>query len=153
MKMIKKLIVLLNLCLSIGVMAQTNRAPVDVQDAWIRATVAGQQGTGGFMKLTAHENLHLVQVSSPAAGVTQIHEMRMNKDNVMEMRTVENLHLPKDKTVEFKSGGYHLMLEDLKRTLDKNTTVPLTLHFKNSKGQESILNLMVPVGLSSAHEH
>ena len=29
-------------------------APVEVQDAWVRAAVPGQSGTGAFMKLTAH---------------------------------------------------------------------------------------------------
>jgi len=153
--MIKRLLVMCSFLAvsTASLMAQTKLAPVDVQDAWVRATVAGQQGTGGFMKLTAHEDLQLVRIATPVAGVAQIHEMVMRKDNVMEMRAIKGLDLPKGKTIELKSGGYHLMLEDLKQKLDQNTNVPLKLFFKNSKGQESTLDLMIPVSLMPTHGH
>lgn len=132
------------------VFAHPEHAHVDVTDAWIRATVAGQQGTGGFMKLTAREDLRLVRVSSPAAQVAEIHEMRMGANNVMEMRPMTGLDLPKGKTVELKPGSYHLMLMSLKQTLPKDSTIPVTLFFKDAKGAKSRLQLNVPVGLAAA---
>lgn len=133
-----------------GAFAHADKAHVDVTDAWVRATVAGQQGTGGFMKLTAREDLRLVRVSSPSAQVAEIHEMKMGANNVMEMRPIERLDLPKGKMVELKPGSYHLMLMSLKQTLPKDSTVPVTLFFKNAKGEESRLQLKVPVGLAPA---
>jgi copper(I)-binding protein len=130
--------------------AHADAAHVDVADAWVRATVAGQQGTGGFMKLTAREDLRLVRVSSPAAEVAEIHEMKMGANNVMEMRPISGLDLPKGKTVELKNGSYHLMLMSLKQTLAKDSKVPVTLYFKDSKGAESRLNLQIPVALAPA---
>lgn len=124
-------------------LAQT--APVKIEGAWARATVQGQKGTGAFMKLTAPEGAKLIGASSPAAGVTEVHEMKMEGD-VMKMRAVPALDLPAGKTVEFKPGGYHVMLLDLKAPLAKGTTVPVTLVFQDAKGTESRLNLSVPVG-------
>jgi periplasmic copper chaperone A len=129
--------------------AHADNAHVTVDGAWIRATVAGQQGTGGFMKLTAREDLRLVSVSSPAAAVAEIHEMKMAANNVMEMRAINGLDLPKGKTVELKPGSYHLMLMSLKQALPKDSAVPVTLIFKNAKGVESKLQLSVPVTLTS----
>lgn len=145
--MFKKIILTASLIFSAHLFAHTDKAHVAVADAWVRATVAGQKGTGGFMKLTAREDLRLVRVSSPVAGVGEVHEMRMNANNVMEMRPVEGLDLPKGMTVELKPGGYHLMLMDLKQRLTKDSTVLLTLHFKNKNGQESKLDVKVPVDL------
>ncbi len=119
--------------------------PVEVQNAWARATVKGQTATGAFMTITAKDNLKLVGGSSPLAGVTQVHEMKMD-GGVMKMAEVKGgLDLPAGKAVELRPGGYHVMLMDLKQNLDRDTTVPLTLVFKDAKGVESKLELKLPV--------
>ena len=118
---------------------------VDVKDAWVRTSVPGQKATGAFMKITAKEGSKLVSASSPAAGLTEVHEMKMEGD-IMKMRAVAGgLDLPAGKTVELKPGGYHVMLLDLKTALPKDSTVPLTLVFKDAKGVESKVELKVPV--------
>jgi copper(I)-binding protein len=124
--------------------AQSPSVNVDVKDAWVRSTVPGQMGTGAFMKITAKEGTKLVGVSSPVAGVGEVHEMKMEGD-VMKMRAMPVLDLPAGKTVELKPGGYHVMLMDLKQPLLKDSKVPLTLRFKDAKGVESKLELSVPV--------
>lgn len=125
--------------------AQTPSAKVDVKDAWVRSTVPGQKGTGAFMTLTAKDGAKLVGVSSPVAGVGEVHEMKMEGD-VMKMRALPSLDLPAGKVVELKSGGYHIMLMDLKQPLAKDSKVPLTLLFKDAKGIESKMELLLPVG-------
>ena len=118
---------------------------VDVKGAWARTAVPGQKATGAFMTLTAKDGARLVSASSPVAGVTEVHEMKMDGD-VMKMRAVPGgLDLPAGKTVELKPGGYHVMLMDLKAALPKDTTVPLTLVFKDAKGVESKMELTLPV--------
>lgn len=123
--------------------AQT--AAVKVEGAWARASVQGQKGTGAFMRLTSKDGARLVRAESPAAGVTEVHEMKMEGD-VMKMRAVPALELPAGKTVELKPGGYHVMLLDLKAPLAKDSSVPITLVFQDAKGAESKLQLNVPVG-------
>jgi len=140
---------------SLAALAQT--APVQVDGAWARATVQGQRGTGAFMSLTAKDATRLVGVSSPVAGVAEVHEMKMEGD-VMKMRALPSLELPAGKKVEFKPGGYHVMLMDLKAPLAKDSTIPLTLLFKDAKGVESKLELKLPVattapGGAAEHKH
>lgn len=117
---------------------------VDVQGAWARATVQGQMATGAFMKLTAKEGTRLVAVSTPVAGVAEVHEMAM-ENNVMKMRAVPSLDLTAGKAMELKPGSYHVMLMDLKTPLQKDTTFPMTLVFKDAKGVETRVELRVPV--------
>jgi copper(I)-binding protein len=121
---------------------------IKVQDAWVRTTVQGQKGTGGFMKITAKDGARLVAISTPVAGVAEVHEMKMEGD-VMRMRAVPALDLPAGITVELKPGGYHLMLQDLKTALPKDTTVPLTLTFEDTKGVRSTVDLKVPVAVNA----
>ena len=137
-----------------GVQAQT----VEVKNAWARATVQGQKATGAFMQITAPAASTLIGVSTPVAGVAEVHEMKMDGD-VMRMRPLpKGLELPAGKAVQLKPGGYHLMLMDLKLPLQKDTTIPITLTLRDSKGVQSTQDLRVPV-LSAApagqaeHQH
>jgi copper(I)-binding protein len=118
---------------------------VSVQGAWVRATVQGQKASGAFMTLTAKTATTLVGVSTSVAGVAQVHEMKMD-NNVMQMRALpDGLTLPAGKAVALQPGGFHVMLMDLKLPLQKDTTIPLTLRFKDAKGVESSLDIKVPV--------
>lgn len=124
--------------------AQIPNAAVQVSGAWVRSTVPGQMGTGAFMKITAKNGAKLVGVSSPVAGVGEVHEMKMEGD-IMKMRAIPALELPAGKAVELKPGGYHVMLMDLKQPLLKDSKVPVTLMFKDAKGVQSKLELTLPV--------
>ncbi len=129
--------------------AQSGAGPrVKVENAWARASVAGQSASGAFMKLTAREKMRLVGVSSPAAGVAEVHEMKMD-GSVMRMRPVAGIDLPARTAVELKPGGYHVMLMDLKAPLVAGTTVPVTFKFQDAKGADVGLTVDVPVSLAA----
>ncbi len=140
--------------------AQSQQLP-RVEGAWVRSAVAGQMGTGAFMKLTAPRAMQLVGVATPVAGVAEVHEMKMEGD-VMKMRAVAALDLPAGRTVELKPGGYHLMLMELKQSLKPGSTVPITLLLRDGAGAQSRVELKVPVadkapggghGAMDSHKH
>lgn len=124
----KKLIITALLAVSAGAWAQTT---VKIDDAWVRGTVAAQKATGAFMRITTDKNARLVGVSSPVAGVAEIHEMSMQGD-VMKMRQVEGIDLTAGKATELKPGGFHVMLMDLKGPVKAGDMVPLTLEFEGA---------------------
>ena len=129
--------------------AWAQSAAVQVEGAWARASVQGQKGTGAFMRLTAKDGARLVRAESPAAGVAEVHEMKMDGD-VMKMRAMPALDLPAGKTVELKPGSYHIMLLDLKQPVAQGSTVPLTLVFEAKDGQRTTQELQAPVRAVSA---
>ena len=122
--------------------------PIQVQGGWVRATVTGQKSTGAFMRITADHGAKLVGVLSPVAGVVEVHEMKMEGD-IMRMRAVPVLDLPAGQTVQFKPGGYHVMLMDLKQSLPKDSYVPMTLRFQDAKGAETRLDVTLSVGMAA----
>lgn len=119
-------------------------APVAVEGAWARPAIAQQGATGAYMKLTAREPLTLLGAETPAAGIVEIHQMKMVGD-VMKMSAVDTLPLAPGKTVELKPGGYHLMLMDLKGALKAGEEIRMTLRFRDAKGAETKLPVTVPV--------
>ena len=127
------------------VLAPGSAAPVEVSEAWVRRSVPGQSGTGAFMKLKAPTATRLVGISTPAAGVAEVHEMKMEGDTMKMCALGQGLELPAGQTVELKPGGYHVMLMDLKQPIAEGATVPLTLRFMDARGVASEQSLQLPV--------
>jgi len=119
---------------------------VTVADAWVRATVAAQRATGAFLKLTVQgADATLIAVTSPVAGVTQIHEMAMS-EGVMRMRDVTGgVPLKAGQIFELKPGGYHIMMMDLKQPVKAGDRVLLSLTFKQANGQQTTNQVDVEV--------
>jgi copper(I)-binding protein len=139
----KHLFIACSFALATAAWAQSSQ-PVQVQDAWARATVANQSATGAFMKLTAPAATRLVEVRSPVAGIVEVHEMKLEGD-VMRMRAVSALPLPAGQTVELKPGGYHVMLMDLKAPVKAGDNLPLTLVFEGADGKRQTQDVKATV--------
>lgn len=148
---------------AVSALACTAHAQVAVRDAWVRATVPGQQATGMFATFTAQQDSKLVGASSPAAASVEVHEMKMEGD-IMRMRAIAALPLPAGQAVALKPGSYHLMLMGLKKPLNAGSTVSLQLVVEDAQKTQSTLNISVPVqkaapatgaerGHSHSHDH
>ena len=88
---------------ALALAAATAFADTQVQDPWVRGTVAQQTATGMFARLTSTTGGKLVSAASPVAGVVEIHEMTMD-GNVMRMRAIPGLDLPAGTPVAHKTG-------------------------------------------------
>jgi len=121
--------------LAFQVSAQTR-----VEDAWVRATVAGQPSSGAFMTVTASGDSQLLSVQTPVAKLVQIHEMSM-KDDVMKMQQVQSVALPAGEAVSFDPHGYHIMLMNLTAQIKEGDKVPLTLTVESAKGEKETIEV------------
>jgi periplasmic copper chaperone A len=124
--------------------AASAAAQVTVREPWIRATVPAGQATGAFMELVSRQDARLVEVRSPAAGIIEIHQMSMQGDRMM-MSAVDGIDLPAGKTVALASGGYHIMMMDLKRQMKAGETVPMTLVIQGKGKKQETVEVQVPV--------
>ena len=124
--------------------AASAAAQVTVREPWIRATVPAAQATGAFMELVSKQDARLVEVRSPAVGIIEIHQMSMQGDRMM-MSAVESLDLPAGKPVALASGGYHIMMMDLKRQMKAGETVPMTLVIEQKGKKRETVEVQVPV--------
>jgi copper(I)-binding protein len=119
-------------------------AQVTVGDPWIRATVPAQKTAGAFMQLHSAKATRLVDVQTPVAGRAEVHQMGM-EGQTMRMQKVDGIDLPAGQTVNLASGGYHVMLFDLKRQLKDGEQVPLTLTFVGPDKKRENVTVQVPV--------
>jgi copper(I)-binding protein len=127
-------------------------AQVTVKDPWIRATVPAAKASGAFMQLQSAQDVRLVGARTPVAGSAELHQMSM-KDNRMSMSPAESIELPAGKPVALASGGYHIMLMQLKQQMKEGDTVPLTLVFEGKDKKRSEVQVQVPVKPLSYSPH
>lgn len=73
----------------------------------------------------------LMKITTDVADAVEIHNTTTD-NNVAQMRPVAALDVPANGQVDFKPGGYHIMLINVKRTLKVGDTVPLTLTFQRA---------------------
>jgi copper(I)-binding protein len=126
-------------------------AQVAVLDPWVRGTVPAQKTSGAFMQLKSPKDSALVGVTTPVAGIVEIHEMKMD-GAVMRMSAVPRLDLPAGKVVDLKPGGYHVMLMDLRQPLKEGDSVPVTLAFQDKGGARYTVDVKMPVRALGAPE-
>jgi copper(I)-binding protein len=124
---------------------------LDVKAPFARATPPGAKSAAVFMTIEnkGRETDRLLSAASPAAGIVEIHEMKMD-GGVMQMREVKDVDVGPGATVELKPGGYHIMLLDLKQSLKQGDTVPVTLRFEKA-GALEVKASVEAMGATRAH--
>jgi copper(I)-binding protein len=130
-------------------------ANVTVTDAWARATMPGQKVSGAYMTLQSDVDARLVGASSPAIPRVEVHEMKMDGD-VMRMREVKAIDLPRGKRVALEPGGLHIMLMNLPKPIAPGDAVPLTLTIESGGKRQTIevkAEARSAMGGGAMHQH
>lgn len=101
---------------------------IKVDHAWSRAAMAGREGVVYLTITNSGAPDTLTAVSTPVAAMAQVHQTTSD-NGVMKMRPVTSLPIGQDKSVTLAPGGYHIMLMNLKQTLEQGNSFPVTLTF------------------------
>lgn len=126
--------------------AITNQEDIIITDVWIRPGSANRN-TGLFLTINNNSSITdtLYKAESDLAQVVEIHETYKKENDMMGMRHIDFLVIPKKSTVELKPGSFHIMLIGLNKDLNEGETGNVKLFFK-VKGEISILNVIVHSG-------
>jgi len=107
---------------------------LEITGAFSRATLPNAPVGAGYLTITnkGTSDDRLVSASSSVAGMTQIHEMKMEGD-VMKMNEVAGgLVIPAGGSVALAPGGFHIMFMNLKQQLAEGSTIVVTLTFEKA---------------------
>jgi copper(I)-binding protein len=122
-----------------------------IEAPWARATPAGAQVGGGYLKITntGKEADRLIGGTLPVATSVEVHQMSMS-DGVMKMRKMEQgLEIKPGQTVELRPGNYHLMFLGLREGLKQGQTIKGTLQFEKA-GSIEVEFHVAPIGAKGA---
>lgn len=115
---------------------------IEIADAWARpGQVDGVSAI--YMNILNGSSVAdtLLSISSPVAGMVEIHETYEQEEGMMGMRPAEVVVAPERGALVLKPGGLHVMLMRLNRELVEADTVEFSLVF--TSGEELTLNAPV----------
>jgi periplasmic copper chaperone A len=109
-----------------------NASAVQVKDAWVR-WLPGNLPAGGYITLvnTSDQSTSLVAASCPDYGAVSLHRSR-DIAGTSHMTPVDKITIAAHSSLEFAAQGYHLMLQNPKKTLQPGDRVSVTLSFAGS---------------------
>ena len=102
---------------------------IQIEGAWTRATISGQDMAMVYMSITSAQNATIVGVSTKASKTAGMHTME-HKGGKMRMYEVKSINLPANERMNMSLHGYHLELAGLKAPLKAGETLPLTLNIE-----------------------
>lgn len=134
--------------------AAAQPAPVEITNAWARATPGGAETGAVYLTVTAPAGDRLTGLETPAASKAELHEMKM-EGGIMKMRALSEVDVPAGAAVTLKPGGVHVMLLGLKHPLRAGDKFPLVLDFAKAGRREVSVTVektgaMRPVGQSNS---
>ena len=88
----------------------------------------GQKVTVGYLNIVANKDAKIIMIKSKMIGRIETHSMIIDGE-IMKMRKITP-ELKKNINYEFKPGGNHLMLFDIKRELKANDNINLLFTFE-----------------------
>lgn len=101
---------------------------------WVRLPgVAGRPGAAYFTLTGGAQADTLLDVTSPAALKTELHETQRTPQGAMAMRPVRTVALPAGGTVRFAPGGLHVMLFDIGPAVKPGDKIPLVIGLASGK--------------------
>ena len=115
---------------------QQQPAETAVEGAWVRLpAVAGRPGAAYFTIRGGAKGDTLLQVSTPAAVRTELHETT-DQGGMKAMRPIRDVAVPANGTLGFAPGGKHVMLFDIGPAVKAGGTLPLSLAFAGGRTVE-----------------
>lgn len=105
---------------------------IEIRDAWARTSMQGMNSAVYFVIQNHNKGAdELIGAASDVAEVVEVHESKMEGEMMM-MNRIEAVALEPSAAVEFKPGGYHVMLIRLKQDLKTGDEITVTLQFRDS---------------------
>lgn len=147
MKTLIKFLPLFCLFFSLNSVAQS----ILVSEQYVRETIPGTQISSAYMTITNDSSrpVTLTKVTSDISKRIELHQHIMSED-MMKMQQVDSIRINANNKAVLQPHGYHIMVFDLQKPLQADTTIKLTLHFDNSE----MLTIDVPVkGIKAKRHH
>lgn len=103
---------------------------MEITEAWARP--GRESGVSAIYFIAANGSVEtdtLLSLSSPVAGMVELHETYEQEGDMMGMRRAETPIFPGRSTTVLQPGGLHIMLMQLKQPLNEGDEIELILEF------------------------
>lgn len=128
---------------SVLIAACAQPAPLEVKDAWTRATIGNPANAAVFMTITSQAPDRLIGATAPVAERTDLMTM-VGGSRSMEMKYLTTIDIPADEPVSLNPSGLHVWLAGLKQPLRAGEAFTITLDFEKAGRREVTVTIIEP---------
>ncbi|GHF11886.1 hypothetical protein GCM10017044_02180 [Kordiimonas sediminis] len=127
------LMMLSGLCTVSAHESEDHNAALDITQAWARTTGNRTVSGAAYFNLrnTGKEAVVITGVKSDVAAMTMIHKSYEDENGVMKMDHQETVSVAPGETLEFKPGGFHIMMMRLHAPFKEGDVFTVTLTFEH----------------------
>ena len=110
---------------------------ISVNNAWIRASVAGDENGAAYMDIRNHTTapVRLLAARGDIAGTIELHE-HIRVDGLMRMRELPYIEVPAGGELRFEPGGLHVMLFGIREEFVEGERHTMVLEFEGREPLE-----------------
>jgi hypothetical protein len=148
LKLCLMIIVLLNLSTTQAVQLEGNKQQdvnakndklvtneiLEVTGAWARPSLSSNNNSAVYMSIKNNTSEQLTIVGASAATIAnnvELHKSFIDEKGISKMAHLDKIVIPANSTIELTPGGIHVMLFDLKKSLNTDDVFDLTLACQN----------------------
>ena len=133
--------------LSLSLQAYGSSASVSADNPQLR-WLPNDLPAAGYVTLTNHSDkpVKLTKVGSPDYQTVMLHQT-VSKGTVQQMRMVDTLTIPAHDKIKIEPGGYHVMFEEPKRTIQPGGTVQVQFQFSNGEKLDTMFPVQSPAAV------
>lgn len=118
---------------------------IEVRDAWVRATVPGQDVAAAYLTIASPTDTRLIAATSAAARITELHSMSMEGGMMRMQHLADGLPVRGGAPQRLQPGGNHLMLIGLAKPLAPGDKVSIRLDFAAGGGAAKQIDVVAEV--------
>lgn len=113
---------------------ESNISALEVKNVWARASIPSSPNSAAYFEIanSSEQEFVLVSASTTVANNVELHNSFVDEKGISRMTTIDRVVVPAGSTIEFKPGGMHVMLFNLKKPLNQGDKFNLKLIIENS---------------------
>lgn len=107
-----------------------------ISNVWARSSIASNPNSAAYLNFqnNSDNEIKIIAASAPSiANNVELHNSFVDENGISRMVTLSKVAIPARSNIEFKPGGLHIMLFDLKRQLKKGEKFDLSLMIENGE--------------------
>jgi periplasmic copper chaperone A len=109
------------------------RSEITITKAWLRPSHKGGNSALYFViQNNSSKPDTLFRAQSKLADIVEVHESYKKDNDKMGMRPVKFISIEPNSKIEFKPGGFHVMLLDMAKDFKVGDRFEATIYFKHS---------------------
>lgn len=116
--------------------ANLNNKELIIEAPWARMPIGSNNNSAAYMKIINPSTQPITILGASASKVAnnvELHKSYVDEQGVSRMAALDKLVIPASTTVDLSPNGIHIMLIDLKKTLEEGKEVEITLQIESSK--------------------